>query len=853
MKQKMALLFLLLFVMPMTGYAADGDADGIELIINGERQAYEQGITVSTPAAGKNYIMAPADGIAAALDASCSVDQNRATLTKDGGRVVLTADSKIAFINGSRREMPVPAQMTDGTLFVPAEEVGKAFDYRVFRERAGKRVRIVSRTGLTAPAVSDETKSGMDQLYSTVHRPVPTKFEKSNARNDLIFNKEDYSDAVKKIASSDIGSIPSGTVLFTPEDFISEMTGLADWYQRAGLTTQEVRVDTQSSAGRILMNVKMLGQTIGQGNNDIELPFDRAVRVKTDYVPENANTMVIPFSKELPKPDKDDNYVLTFYARLIDGGNADYGTGRFTVQVQAPAPDWRKTVDDTVEFGAEWKRFDFLLTGYANACEIRLMAALEKQTIEIGGFLISNVGKDADVSYFNEKKSDLLAPELAPDAAWRKEAIDRIEKIRKGDFKVVVKDRFGNPIRDAAVTLDMFEHEFKFGIQMDIEYLSDAILDGYNVDNNGDEYDKFCARIGANFNALSVGNRLKWQVYDKDQRNNPGKTSTARLVIDNAKQYGLKYVRGHALWMPNTNVNDEPPELYNLMETDTRPVDERYPDLLNRIGDHFTEMDQNFPEIYEWDVTNETHGRYIYTQKFGKRIFNDVYRLAAEKLTHNQSLMLCDNRQFEDAYWERLDWFKDQGIQYDALGMQGHSATGSKDPGNNYRPQKWLEVWDRVAYEYQKTFAITEFSVGALNDEYGYEGQGDYMRDMIIAAFSHPACTGFGIWWLSDSWTDWDSPYRPDNPDNKGNGAGVSPLYNRWFGEKPGLKQYRDLLYNKWWTRDATATTDQNGVAAVNGFYGDYDVTVKVDGKTVKTVMAAFHKGYENELVITVR
>ena len=126
------------------------------------------------------------------------------------------------------------------------------------------------------------------------------------------------------------------------------------------------------------------------------------------------------------------------------------------------------------------------------------------------------------------------------------------------------------------------------------------------------------------------------------------------------------------------------------------------------------------------------------------------------------------------------------------------------------------------------------------------------MRDMMIAAFSHPACTGFGIWWLSDSWTDWDSPYRPDNPDNKGNGAGVSPLYNRWFGEKPGLKQYQDLLYNKWWTRGATAITDKNGVAAVNGFYGDYDVTVKVDGKT-KTAMAAFHKGYENELVITVR
>ena len=77
-KQKIALLFLLLFVIPMTGYAADGDADGIELIINGKRQVYEQGITVSTPAAGKNYIIVPADGIAAALGALCSVEQNNA-------------------------------------------------------------------------------------------------------------------------------------------------------------------------------------------------------------------------------------------------------------------------------------------------------------------------------------------------------------------------------------------------------------------------------------------------------------------------------------------------------------------------------------------------------------------------------------------------------------------------------------------------------------------------------------------------------------------------------------------------------------------------------------------------------
>lgn len=213
--------------------------------------------------------------------------------------------------------------------------------------------------------------------------------------------------------------------------------------------------------------------------------------------------------------------------------------------------------------------------------------------------------------------------------------------------------------------------------------------------------------------------------------------------------------------------------------------------------------------------------------------------------------MLCDNAQFEEQYWERLDWFRDHGIKYDSLGMQGHSKIGSKDVYNNYRPEKWLEVWDRFAYENHKTFAVTEFSVGALNDEYGQAGQGDYMRDIIIAAFSHPACTGFNIWWMADYWCDWDSPFAVNNYQNKEDGAGVSPLYTNSFKEKPGAAIFKDLLYNKWWTRGAKATTNASGRGTVNGYFGDYDVTVKVGGKE-KTVMAAFHKGYENVLEITV-
>lgn len=59
-------------------------------------------------------------------------------------------------------------------------------------------------------------------------------------------------------------------------------------------------------------------------------------------------------------------------------------------------------------------------------------------------------------------------------------------------------------------------------------------------------------------------------------------------------------------------------------------------------------------------------------------------------------------------------------------------------------------------------------------------------------------------------------------------------------------------MYNKWWTRDAKATTDKNGVATIRGFYGDYDVTVSAKGKTV-TEMVAFHKGYDNVLEIVIK
>ena len=83
--------------------------------------------------------------------------------------------------------------LENGVVMIPAETLGRAFNYHVFRERNGFRVRIVSKTSTTAPAVSETLISGTDELYSTVRRPVATTFTKSNALtvDNLMYAKTD--------------------------------------------------------------------------------------------------------------------------------------------------------------------------------------------------------------------------------------------------------------------------------------------------------------------------------------------------------------------------------------------------------------------------------------------------------------------------------------------------------------------------------------------------------------------------------------------------------------------------------------------------------------------------------------
>jgi hypothetical protein len=75
-----------------------------------------------------------------------------------------------------------------------------------------------------------------------------------------------------------------------------------------------------------------------------------------------------------------------------------------------------------------------------------------------------------------------------------------------------------------------------------------------------------------------------------------------------------------------------------------------------------------------------------------------------------------------------------------------------------------------------------------------------------------------------------------------------APVFDANFGLKESGKQFIDLVYNKWWTRE-NGVSGGDGLCAFRGYYGDYDITVSAGGKT-KTVEAHCYKGRDNTITV---
>ncbi|HEY1685934.1 MAG TPA: endo-1,4-beta-xylanase [Tepidisphaeraceae bacterium] len=447
--------------------------------------------------------------------------------------------------------------------------------------------------------------------------------------------------------------------------------------------------------------------------------------------------------------------------------------------VEKSTPEFDKAVEFEISAAQDWREifvpFKAMRDFPAGSAHLCFRLGYDSQTIELGGVELIDYGSSVDVATLPHTKISYEGRD--ENAAWRKAALARIEQIRKGDWIISVRDKSGEAASGVEVHVVLKRHAFGFGSCVDVGNLLDP-------GPNGEKYRQV---IADNFNQAVFENDMKWQAL----------WNGISPDLDKAVQWLLDHhirIRGHNLLWPSWRWAPTP-----LLAYRNDPVK-----LQQIIAEHITQTVTHFKgKCFEWDVVNEPYSNHDITDILGRKAINDWYSLARQadpncKLYINDFGMFTDSTH-ADAFYDIVKAMHTLGGPVDGIGIQSHF--GEVLPG----PEKILATFDRFA-ALGLPIESTEVSF-SLDDQ---QLQADYMRDYLIACFSHPDVQGVMLWGF------WETAARYWRP--------KAAMYTADWTLKPEGVVFQDLVHKQWNT-DVTAKTDANGQVKIRGFYGEYEVT----------------------------
>jgi GH35 family endo-1,4-beta-xylanase len=533
-------------------------------------------------------------------------------------------------------------------------------------------------------------------------------------------------------------------------------------------------------------------------------PFSSALRIEVAKKPQRAADVQIAAPVDGAVASGDVLFV-SFWMRSGAPGEATLDAGFRGVPGAAPpagAPGRggrggffaQPSLNTPAAAGAAWKKiqFPFAATRAYNKgeAEVYFTLGLREQTVEIAGVELLNYGTTKKVADLPFTKLGYAGSE--PTAAWRKAAEQRIEKNRKGDLTVVVKDAAGKPVRGAQVAVRMRKHAFLFGTAVSGVAFSSQRVSAENLARYKQEILKL-------FNFAVMENEMKWPQWA-----NEASRPATLAVVDWLRENGVQ-VRGHNLVWPswrNTNVKA-------AVDAKNDPAA-----LAKVITDHITETTTAFRgRVVDWDVINETFTNHDFMDILGRHAMVDWFQAAhagdpnAKLFINDFNILEGEDQPHQDDYAATIRYLIDEGAPIDGIGLQSHFSA-------RVTPMdELLKRFDRFA-AFGKELEITEFDIDTSDEA----TQADYTRDFMTAAFSYPSVKAFLMWgfWEGSHW-------RP-------RGA----MLRRDWSPKPNADVYNDLVFKRWWT-NADGKTGAQGTFATRGFLGEYEVEAKAGGKS-KTV-----------------
>jgi endo-1,4-beta-xylanase len=553
------------------------------------------------------------------------------------------------------------------------------------------------------------------------------------------------------------------------------------------------------------------GETKGAWVEIKDMPFEKAFRVelvKTSKLSKDLQ-FVIPLKQSFKKGD---SVLISFWVRRPKSSGEPGPAGLF------------------VQAGKGLKRYEFKFSPYrqweqhvrafeapdhfeSGKGNVSLHLGAAEPVIEIADLRVLNYGSNVKPSGL--PRSRVSYDGRDPEAAWRKEALQRIEKIRKSELVVEVVDADGNPVVDAEVKVRMLRHAFRFGNTVNVHLLG-AGEEGfpYTKKRKGLEYvttweeaKKYREVVRSHFNAVTFESALRPHQWTTLTRQKNPNLRGKMLLMDSAIPWLRENeidIKGHYLSWGAMDFNEIEKVYVGNPEAHRKWLWAHMADVLSKTDCLVT----------EWDTINHivAWGKHTYEKEYGgmeilAEIMAEARRLAPET-THaiNEGKILPDGYK-RDAYKRVIRFLNEKGQAPDTVGFMAHFGLTSLTP-----PEELLEVYDDFA-KIAPNLQLSEFDVDAGDDE---ELQSDYYRDVMLATFSHPNLNAIVQWGF------WENAHWKPN----------AALWRRDWSLKPAGKVYVDLVKNQWWTNESVRT-DVRGVGSVRGFLGDYEITVTGGGKAV--------------------
>ncbi|MHC4595913.1 MAG: endo-1,4-beta-xylanase [Planctomycetota bacterium] len=389
-----------------------------------------------------------------------------------------------------------------------------------------------------------------------------------------------------------------------------------------------------------------------------------------------------------------------------------------------------------------------------------------------------------------------------------------IEKYRKGDVTLRLVGPDGKPLKTAlTVRIEQRRHKFLFGCNI-------FKFGRCKTREDNAAYEKQFAAL-LNFATLP----FYWWNYEQ-QRGRPDDDRTEE-IINWCKRQNIT-TKGHPLawnYAQPRWLSKDPEAAMKLQMNRIERCTRRFKD-----------------KIDIWDVVNEaTHYDRPRCKEYAPTLTEAISKMGigsyvreSFKRARNgnpKAILLINDYRTDPSYAEKVisKLLDDSGQPlYDVVGIQSHMHSGYWDV------QKAWEVCERFA-KFGKPLHFTETTlvsgmqgwelrkkrkdpnfVWATTSE-GEQRQAKQVAEFYRILFSHPAVEAI-TWW---DFTDQQAWQRAP--------AG---LVRADMTPKPAYEELERLIKGKWWTQTRTTIAD-GGKARFRGFFGQYEVSVRVGGRKV--------------------